>query len=56
MSESDTKEIKEEKTENEHEHVEDGRNKRTVKCKFCGSKILDKKAANFVTQEVFLYI
>ncbi|CAG9792834.1 unnamed protein product [Diatraea saccharalis] len=31
--------------------VEDGKNKLIVKCKFCGSKILEKKTAKYVTQE-----
>lgn len=36
----------------DNEYVEDGSNKLLVKCKFCGSKILEKKAGKFVTQEV----
>jgi hypothetical protein len=34
------------------DYVEDGKNKLIVKCKFCGSKILEKKTARYVAQEV----
>ena len=34
------------------DYVEDGKNKLVVKCKFCGSKILDKKSAKYITLEV----
>lgn len=37
---------------NHEELVEDGKNKLEVKCKYCGSKILEKKTAAFVTKEV----
>ncbi|XP_075985256.1 RAB interacting factor STRAT [Anticarsia gemmatalis] len=33
------------------DYVEDGKNKMIVKCKFCGSKILDKKSADYMTLE-----
>ncbi|CAG5054931.1 unnamed protein product [Parnassius apollo] len=33
------------------DYVEDGQNKLIIKCKFCGSKILDKKSAKYITQE-----
>lgn len=32
--------------------VEDGKNKMIIKCKYCGSKILEKKAGTFLVQEV----
>lgn len=35
----------------EKDYVEDGKNKLIVKCKFCGSKILDKKSAKYITLE-----
>lgn len=34
------------------DYVEDGKNKLLVKCKFCGSKILEKKTAKYVALEV----
>ncbi|XP_072948101.1 guanine nucleotide exchange factor MSS4 homolog [Epargyreus clarus] len=34
--------------------VEDGTNKLVVKCKFCGSKILDKNSGKYVSQEIEL--
>ncbi|XP_048001127.1 guanine nucleotide exchange factor MSS4 homolog [Leguminivora glycinivorella] len=40
--------------ENKEDLVEDGKNKMNVKCKFCSSKILDKKSANYITQEMAL--
>ncbi|GBP20905.1 Guanine nucleotide exchange factor MSS4 homolog [Eumeta japonica] len=36
------------------EYVEDGKNKLVVRCKFCGSKILDKKAAKYISKEMDL--
>ncbi|CAK1543393.1 unnamed protein product [Leptosia nina] len=39
---------------NNSEFVEDGTNKLIVKCKYCGSKILDRKAGKFVTDEINL--
>lgn len=53
MSDADAKDNVE-KVDNEY--VEDGTNKLLVKCKFCGSKILDRKAGKFVAQEVLLKI
>ncbi|CAH0596879.1 unnamed protein product [Chrysodeixis includens] len=45
-------EHKETPVENEEkEYVEDGKNKFIVKCKFCGSRILDKKSAKYITLE-----
>lgn len=39
--------------ENEQkDYVEDGKNRLRVNCKFCGSKILEKKSANYITLEV----
>ncbi|CAF4873894.1 unnamed protein product [Pieris macdunnoughi] len=38
----------------ENEYVEDGSNKLLVKCKFCGSKILERKSGKFVTKEIDL--
>ncbi|XP_004927541.1 guanine nucleotide exchange factor MSS4 homolog [Bombyx mori] len=35
----------------QREYVEDGKNKLVVQCKFCGSKILDKKSSNYIAQE-----
>ncbi|KAJ8709998.1 hypothetical protein PYW07_009364 [Mythimna separata] len=35
----------------EKDYVEDGKNKLIVKCKFCGSKMLDKKSAKYITLE-----
>ncbi|XP_068625153.1 guanine nucleotide exchange factor MSS4 homolog [Battus philenor] len=35
----------------ESDYVEDGQNKLIIKCKFCGSKILEKKSAKYVKQE-----
>lgn len=32
--------------------VEDGFNKLVVKCKYCGSKMLDKKLGKYILQEV----
>ncbi|KAJ2940904.1 hypothetical protein O0L34_g10165 [Tuta absoluta] len=37
--------------EGSKDYVEDGKNKCVVKCKFCGSKMLEKKCADYVTQE-----
>lgn len=34
------------------DYIEDGKNKMIVKCKFCGSKILDKNSAAFITLQV----
>ncbi|CAB3244879.1 unnamed protein product [Arctia plantaginis] len=31
------------------DYIEDGKNKMIVKCKFCGSKMLDKNSATFIT-------
>lgn len=50
MSELENKELLQE--EGSKDYVEDGKNKFIVKCKFCGSKILDKKVAKYITQEV----
>lgn len=50
MSELEKKELPQE--EDSKDYVEDGKNKLIVKCKFCGSKILDKKVAKHITQEV----
>lgn len=36
------------------DYVEDGKNKMLVKCKYCGSKILDKKSADYMILEVKL--
>lgn len=36
---------------NKDTYVEDGKNRLKVECKFCKSKILEIKAANFVIQE-----
>ncbi|KAM3958196.1 RAB interacting factor STRAT [Aphomia sociella] len=33
------------------DYVEDGKNKMTVKCQFCGSKILEKKTAKYIAQK-----
>lgn len=41
---------------NSNEYVEDGANKMIVKCKFCGSKMLDKKAAKYIIDEVIITI
>ncbi|CAH3945496.1 unnamed protein product [Pieris brassicae] len=38
----------------ENEYVEDGSNKLLVKCKFCGSKILERKSGKFVRKEIDL--
>lgn len=38
-----------------NEYVENGTNKLIVKCKFCGSKMLDKKSGKFVKQEVNIF-
>ncbi|KPJ20747.1 PREDICTED: guanine nucleotide exchange factor MSS4 homolog [Papilio xuthus] len=35
----------------ETDYVEDGQNKLIIKCKYCTSKILDKKSAKYITQE-----
>ncbi|XP_021191466.3 guanine nucleotide exchange factor MSS4 homolog [Helicoverpa armigera] len=49
MSEVESTEVA---VENEQkDYVEDGKNKLNVKCKFCGSKILDKKSAKYITLE-----
>lgn len=40
----------------EKDYVEDGKNKFIVKCKFCGSRILDKKSAKYITIEVTVLI
>ncbi|KAL0861722.1 hypothetical protein ABMA27_009201 [Loxostege sticticalis] len=37
--------------EAQKDYVEDGKNKLLVKCKFCGSKILEKKTAKYVAIE-----
>lgn len=50
MSDLENKELP--KEEGSKDYVEDGKNKLIVKCKFCGSKILDKKVAKYITQEV----
>lgn len=50
MSELEDKELPQE--EGSKDYVENGKNRLIVKCKFCGSKILDKKAATYITQEV----
>lgn len=50
MSESDNIDKNSEKLSNEY--VENGTNKLVVKCKFCGSRILDKKFGVYVNQEV----
>lgn len=50
MSEPETVEKNSEKLSNEY--VEDGTNKLVVKCKFCGSRILDKKLGAYINQEV----
>lgn len=50
MSELENNELPQE--EGSKDCVEDGKNKLIVKCKFCGSKILDKQTAEYVTQEV----
>lgn len=41
---------------NEKDYVEDGKNKFIVKCKFCGSRILDMKSAEYITLEVTVLI
>lgn len=38
------------------EYVEDGKNKMIVKCKFCDSKILERKTASYLTQEVSTFV
>ncbi|XP_047520138.1 guanine nucleotide exchange factor MSS4 homolog [Pieris napi] len=48
MSDADTKDAV------ENEYVEDGSNKLLVKCKFCGSKILERNSGKFVTKEIDL--
>lgn len=50
MSELENKELLQQ--EESKDYVEDGKNKLIVKCKFCGSKMLDKKVAEYITQEV----
>lgn len=50
MSEVENKVVQVESEEKDY--VEDGKNKLIVKCKFCGSKILDKKSAKYITLEV----
>lgn len=50
MSELENKELPQE--EELKDYVENGKNKLIVKCKFCGSKILDKKVAKHIKQEV----
>lgn len=50
MSEVENKEITQEDATKDY--VEDGKNKLLVKCKFCGSKILEKKTARYVAMEV----
>lgn len=50
MSEVENKEVSVESEQKDY--VEDGKNKLVVKCKFCGSKILDKKSAKYITLEV----
>ncbi|CAG4939632.1 unnamed protein product [Colias eurytheme] len=47
MSESDAIDNK----EAQNELVEDGTNKLLVRCKFCGSKILDRKSGKYMKQE-----
>ncbi|XP_045505171.1 guanine nucleotide exchange factor MSS4 homolog [Colias croceus] len=47
MSESDAIDNK----EPHNELVEDGTNKLLVRCKFCGSKILDRKSGKYLKQE-----
>ncbi|XP_047540243.1 guanine nucleotide exchange factor MSS4 homolog [Vanessa atalanta] len=37
--------------EDANKYVENGTNKLIVKCKFCGSKILDKKSGKYMKQE-----
>ncbi|XP_013194389.2 guanine nucleotide exchange factor MSS4 homolog [Amyelois transitella] len=38
-------------SEDTTKYVEEGKNKLIVKCKFCGSKILEKKTATYISQE-----
>ncbi|XP_038218453.1 guanine nucleotide exchange factor MSS4 homolog [Zerene cesonia] len=38
-------------SETQNELVEDGTNKLLVRCKFCGSKILDRKSGKYMKQE-----
>lgn len=54
MSELENKEVTQDK--DPKDYVEDGKNKLIVKCKYCGSKMLDKKSANYITDEVFALI
>ncbi|XP_053618446.1 guanine nucleotide exchange factor MSS4 homolog [Plodia interpunctella] len=49
MSEAETNNATPEDAQNEY--IEDGKNKLIVKCKFCGSKILEKKTATYILQE-----
>lgn len=51
---SDTEIVQSKSEEASSEFVEDGSNKLVVKCKFCGSKILEKKTGKFVVQEVHI--
>ncbi|XP_045488483.1 guanine nucleotide exchange factor MSS4 homolog [Pieris rapae] len=48
MSDADTKDAV------ENEYVEDESNKLLIKCKFCGSKILERKSGKFVIKEIDL--
>lgn len=50
MSEVENKEIVQK--DEQKDYVEDGKNKFLVNCKFCGSKILEKKTAEYVNIEV----
>lgn len=50
MSESENQEFT--LKEGTNDYVEDGKNKLVVKCKFCGSKILDMKCGKYIVQEV----
>ncbi|KAG6449634.1 hypothetical protein O3G_MSEX006159 [Manduca sexta] len=49
MSEVENKEGPAE--EEQKDYVQDGRNKYVVKCKFCGSKMLDKKSGKYMEAE-----
>ncbi|CAG9570609.1 unnamed protein product [Danaus chrysippus] len=51
---SDTEIVQNKSEEASNDFVEDGSNKLVVKCKFCGSKILEKKTGKFVVQEMNL--
>ncbi|CAH2097881.1 unnamed protein product [Euphydryas editha] len=48
---SDSESVEKNGIEVSNEYVENGTNKLIVKCKFCGSKMLDKKSGTFVKQE-----